>query len=192
MPVINTEKILDISSEIIEFNQTLLLDNLTLTSDIDTNVDEVIVKANTLEFDDENLVKNLLNFLISLKNITDKKIGLQLSGEVDFAKIKPFLSQIFTNISLIVIDFAGFRDGRGYSFAKQLQHDSRFSPNLTLRATGGLIADSLPLLQRVGFSEFVVDDAVFKPHFFEHFDKIRHYYDGKSSQILPMFAHLQG
>ena len=48
-------------------------------------------------------------------------------------------------LSVIVIDFHGFRDGRGYSLAQNQQHPS-YNPAIVLRASGDILPDTLQLL----------------------------------------------
>lgn len=184
MPIINHQQVLEhIKSQVIEFNSELDVNNLQIDQ-----ANEILLNANQVNFDEADTVQKLLNDLRQVKQKFNVDTGLIVSGELDILKIKPFLPEIFKQVSLIVIDFSGFRDGRGYSFAKSLTHLPYYPQNLVLRATGGIIADSLPFLKRVGFQQFDINDAIFKPTFFAQFDSIQHFYDGQNSRVLPMFA----
>lgn len=56
----------------------------------------------------------------------------------------------------IFIDFAGFNDGRGYSFAALLR---RQGFNGELRAVGDIFKDVLNYLKRSGFDSFVIKEG---------------------------------
>jgi len=92
-------------------------------------------------------------------------------------------------LSVIVIDFHGFRDGRGYSLAKKIQLHPRYNPAIVLRASGDILPDTLQLLTEVGFSEFDIDDSDFNPSWFDYFVDIKHRYTGRSVTQLPIFAN---
>lgn len=57
-------------------------------------------------------------------------------------------------LPLIAIDFPVFRDGRGYSYARELR--TRFGYHGELRAIGDVLRDQLFYLSRVGFNAFAV------------------------------------
>ena len=86
--------------------------------------------------------------LDQLPNITGKKallITVDASPEVHQYP----LDQLDT----IFIEFAGFNDGRGYSFAALLRRQGYQGE---LRATGDIFKDVLNYLKRSGFDSFVV------------------------------------
>lgn len=55
---------------------------------------------------------------------------------------------------LFAISFPAFSDGRGYSTARLLR--DRFGYKGKLRATGDVLLDQIPLMQRIGFDEFEI------------------------------------
>jgi len=57
---------------------------------------------------------------------------------------------------VIVIRFAKYTDGRGYSFARQLREEHGFAGEL--RASGDVLLDQIPLMARCGFDSFEVTD----------------------------------
>ena len=59
-------------------------------------------------------------------------------------------------LDAIFIDFAGFNDGRGYSFAALLRRQG-FQGEL--RATGDVIKDVLNYMKRSGFDTFVIKEG---------------------------------
>ena len=59
-------------------------------------------------------------------------------------------------LDTIFIDFAGFNDGRGYSFAALLRRQGYQGE---LRATGDVFKDVLNYMKRSGFDTFVVKEG---------------------------------
>jgi len=57
---------------------------------------------------------------------------------------------------LVALNFAKFGDGRAYSYAEMLRERYRFKGEL--RATGDVLLDEIPLMQRCGFTAFEVTD----------------------------------
>lgn len=58
------------------------------------------------------------------------------------------------NVPLIIITFAKFTDGRGYSVARLLRE--RFGFKGEIRATGEVLLDQIPLMLRCGFDAFEI------------------------------------
>ena len=89
--------------------------------------------------------------LDQLANVSGKKalyITVNASPEVnDFP---------LDQLDAIFIEFAGFNDGRGYSFAALLRRQGYQGE---LRATGDIFKDVLNYLKRSGFDTFVVKDG---------------------------------
>jgi len=59
-----------------------------------------------------------------------------------------------TKVPLIVITFAKFTDGRGYSIARLLRE--RYGFQGEIRATGEVLLDQIPLMLRCGFDAFEI------------------------------------
>lgn len=57
-----------------------------------------------------------------------------------------------SGLDLIAIEFPKFADGRGYSYAKLLRHQSGFKGEL--RAVGDVLRDQLRYMWRCGFDAF--------------------------------------
>ena len=124
-------------------------------------------------------------------NTTDgQRVTLLLSGDTDYQAVSHALPQILPHIDAVTIYFAGFRDGRGYSLAQSMRMHPDFG-DTTLRALGDILPDTLELLMQVGFSQFIIDEQAFNDAWFAYFDSIRHPYDGRSAQELPMFSRAQ-
>ena len=89
--------------------------------------------------------------LDQLANVTGKK-ALFLTAE-DSPEITDYpLDQL----DAISIDFAGFGDGRGYSFAALLRRQGYQGE---LRAVGDVFKDVLNYLKRSGFDSFVIKEG---------------------------------
>lgn len=89
--------------------------------------------------------------LDQLANISGKK-GLFVTVDASPEDHQFPLDQLDT----IFIDFAGFNDGRGYSFAALLRRQG-FQGEL--RATGDVFKDVLNYMKRSGFDSFVVKEG---------------------------------
>ncbi len=57
----------------------------------------------------------------------------------------------------VVIPFAKFSDGRGYSLARRLRDELHYAGEI--RATGDVLLDQLPLMLRCGFDAFAITHA---------------------------------
>ena len=60
------------------------------------------------------------------------------------------LAQTLQNVSAVALNFPKWTDGRAYSQARLLRSRLRFAGDIV--ATGEVLVDMLPLLQRSGFS----------------------------------------
>lgn len=79
-------------------------------------------------------------------------IGVELQPGERLESILPHLD----HIPLIALAFPAFSDGRSYSNAQLLR--SRHNYRGTIRATGEVLIDQIPLMLRAGIDEFVVSD----------------------------------
>ena len=89
--------------------------------------------------------------LDQIANVTGKKalfITVDTSPEVNQFPLDQF--------DAIFIDFAGFNDGRGYSFAALLRRQGYQGE---LRATGDVFKDVLNYMKRSGFDTFVIKEG---------------------------------
>ena len=89
--------------------------------------------------------------LDQLSNISGKK-ALFITVDASPETNEYPLNQLDT----IFIDFAGFNDGRGYSFAALLRRQGYQGE---LRATGDVFKDVLNYMKRAGFDTFVVKEG---------------------------------
>ena len=77
-------------------------------------------------------------------------VGVALGNDVDVEELVPDLPRL----ALIALGFPKWVDGRAYSQARLLRARYRFSGEI--RATGEVLVDMLPLLQRTGFDAVVL------------------------------------
>ena len=80
------------------------------------------------------------------------RLGVLLANTVEANDLAPYLPRL----SLIVLDFPSFTDGRAFSQARVLRHQLGF--NGEIRATGAPKADQAPHLTRCGFDAIEVSD----------------------------------
>ncbi len=77
-------------------------------------------------------------------------IGVQLAAGDHLEDIIPYLPRL----ALVAVHFPKFADGRGFSLARLLRERHGFAG--AIRAVGDVLLDLIPLMQRVGISEFAV------------------------------------
>ncbi|GAB4363964.1 MAG: DUF934 domain-containing protein [Oricola sp.] len=89
--------------------------------------------------------------LEELRASADGTVALRLANTADADEVAPF----FGHISLIIVDFPSFADGRGFSLARRLRQAGYTG---RLRAEGHVIADQYAHARRVGFDEVAIPD----------------------------------
>lgn len=112
----------------------------------------------------------------------DVRAGVVVPNDADVEALEPDLPRL----ALIALQFPKWVDGRAYSQARTLRSRLRFAGEL--RATGEVLVDMLPLLQRTGFDaaqlrgDQRLETAQRALRFFaEH-------YQGDVQQTRPLFA----
>ena len=75
----------------------------------------------------------------------DAPTGVEWPNNRKVAELEPYLDRL----ALIVLAFPNFKDGRGYSQARQLRERYRFAGEL--RAAGQILRDQFLFLVRAGF-----------------------------------------
>lgn len=119
--------------------------------------------------------------LAAWEELADKSgSAVQLEPGDDLAPLLPHLD----SIELVAINFPGFMDGRGFSYARELR-ERGFRGEV--RAVGHFIRDQLTYLTRVGFNAFQpagdldLDEAVASLADFTEF------YQASNNQPVPLF-----
>lgn len=190
MPIINQNQVIDgVQSAIISIHEQKL--DHVQPSQFDGTVSEVLIDYRPFEFSEKHPPKPQLeaDALAALASrLGDKKLGIILSGASDYQFLAADFAKVLPLLSVIAIDFHGFRDGRGYSLAQAIQQHPSFATTTMLRASGDILPDTLQLLTEVGFGEFDIADSDFNPSWFDYFVDIKHRYTGRSVTQLPMFA----
>lgn len=79
--------------------------------------------------------------------------GLWLAGEQALDQVQAILGQL----TLIVVEFAKSRDGRGFTLARLLRE--RYGFDGDLRAAGPLLPDQFAMLLQCGFSSVLIPPA---------------------------------
>ena len=80
-------------------------------------------------------------------------VGVALPNTLDVAE----LAADMPRLGVLVLEFPKWVDGRAYSQARTLR--ARLGYGADLRATGEVLVDMLPLLQRTGFSSVVLQQG---------------------------------
>jgi len=112
--------------------------------------------------------------------------GVRLPNTLDVDELSADLRGPGARLSLVVLHFPKWTDGRAYSQARVLRARHRFDGEL--RATGEVLVDMLPLLQRCGFDAVQlrhdqrIEDAVRALGFFAG------HYQGDVREPRPAFA----
>ena len=117
---------------------------------------------------------------------TDVPVGLKLANDQDVEDLERDLPRF----ALVVLQFPKWVDGRAYSQARLLR--SRYLFKGQVRASGDVLVDMLPLLERTGFDAVVlradqsIDAAERALAFFPG------HYQGDTRETLPLFAQPPG
>jgi uncharacterized protein (DUF934 family) len=81
-------------------------------------------------------------------------LGVRLKAEQSPA----LLGEELSRLSLVVLEFPKFRDGRAFSWARMLR--TRYSFKGEIRAAGDFLYDQLAYMTRVGFDAFEVSETI--------------------------------
>ena len=113
-------------------------------------------------------------------------VGVRLDNGFDVEDVAADLPRL----ALVVLHFPKWVDGRAYSQARLLRSRYRFEGEI--RATGDVLVDMLPLLERTGFDAAVLRadqslDAAYRALRF-----FRGHYQGDARDNRPRFAHPPG
>jgi uncharacterized protein (DUF934 family) len=106
--------------------------------------------------------------------------AVQLEPGQEPAPLLDYLEQI----QLVVIRFAVFTDGRGFSYARELREHGY---QRELRAAGHFIRDQLTYLRRCGFDAFQLSDESGLEEALASLKDFSEYYQASIDQPLPLF-----
>jgi uncharacterized protein (DUF934 family) len=107
-------------------------------------------------------------------------VAVKVTGDDDLAS----LYAIADRFPLIAIEFPVFRDGRGFSIARQLV---RVGYTGEIRATGDVARDRLAYMQSSGFNAFLIPEQRFSSADLTAFSEISVNYQGTTEDPRPIF-----
>ncbi len=139
--------------------------------------------------DDETPIPADGPVIISLTRLRDElpnrpagELGVQLQPADDATAIT---QDELEAVSLVAVTFPAYKDGRGYSQARNLRE--RLGYQGEIRAVGDVLFDQLAYMQRVGFSAFEVRKAADAEDFAKAVNEFSNAYqptpDGKPTAI---------
>lgn len=108
---------------------------------------------------DDDAADERADIVVSIKRLLDEgetlarrpgKIGVVIRSSEAVEEIACYIPQL----SLIAVDFPGYRDGRGFTTARLLRE--RYHYTGALRAIGDVLQDLIFFMLRCGFNEFVL------------------------------------
>jgi len=113
---------------------------------------------------------------------TTVPVGVLLPNTADVEALADDLPRI----ALIALEFPKWVDGRAYSQAHVLRARLHFAGEI--RATGEVLVDMMPLLQRTGFDAVVLREGERRSSAERALGFFPEYYQGDVLQPLPRFA----
>lgn len=118
--------------------------------------------------------------ILNLDAMGSQLLGVQINGDDDISDLAKWLPQL----TLIAIEFPVFRDGRGFSLARQIR---RLGYQGELRAVGHFGRDQLGYLQRCGFNAFDFNGDIPTEELVQAFDEISFHYQGAADDPRPIY-----
>lgn len=108
------------------------------------------------------------------------RLGIQVNGDDDLEAL--YVEQ--ANVALIAVEFPIFRDGRGFSIARQLV---RVGFTGEIRAVGDVARDRLAYMQSSGFNAFLIPEDRFSAEDLSAFAEVSVNYQGTAADPRPIF-----
>ena len=124
-----------------------------------------------------------LAFYLENRELLSKRpgrLGLQVNGDDDLAA----LYAEHANVALVAVEFPIFRDGRGFSIARQLV---RVGFTGEIRAVGDVARDRLAYMQSSGFNAFLIPKERFSEDDLSAFTEVSVNYQGTAVDPRPIF-----
>lgn len=112
------------------------------------------------------------------------KVGICLTGDDDLEAIAADV----TRFPVIALSFPAFRDGRVYSFARQLRQHYGYRGEI--RAVGEVLRDQLLYMERVGFDAFEVHPRQNIESALAAFNELTVRYQASSDDPRPLYQRL--
>jgi uncharacterized protein (DUF934 family) len=111
-------------------------------------------------------------------------VGLTLTNTAEVEELASDLPRI----DLVVLQFPKWIDGRAYSQARVLRARLRYAGEV--RATGDVVVDMLPLLQRTGFDAVQLRDGQSEDSARRQLSIVSEHYQGDVHQTRPLFSRV--
>lgn len=108
-------------------------------------------------------------------------LGVQLEPDTDLETIAADLA----HFAVIALHFPSFRDGRGYSLARQLR--THYGYRGELRAVGDVLRDQIYFMERVGIDAFEMHPRHDIHDALKAFGELSVQYQGSSDNPLPLY-----
>jgi uncharacterized protein (DUF934 family) len=109
------------------------------------------------------------------------RVGVQLRSDQEAKALAEFVAEL----SVVAIEFPGFKDGRGYTTARLLRE--RFGYKGELRAVGDVLRDQLFFMLRCGFDAFELKPGKDIDGALNAFREFSVTYQGAADDPRPLF-----
>jgi uncharacterized protein (DUF934 family) len=118
--------------------------------------DPFVAVADSAPLPEGGAIVSLTRFLANREALLARNtpLGVRLKSEESPAALGGDVQRL----SLIVLEFPKFRDGRAFSWARMLR--TRLGYRGEIRAAGDFLADQLAFMARVGFDGFEVPEKI--------------------------------
>lgn len=114
----------------------------------------------------------------------DLPVGLTLANTAEVED----LAEDLPRFALVALQFPKWVDGRAYSQARVLRARLRYAGEV--RATGDVVVDMLPLLQRTGFDAVQLRDGQSEASARRALTIVSEHYQGDVHQTRPLFSRV--
>jgi uncharacterized protein (DUF934 family) len=125
--------------------------------------------------------QNQISTLAQWLNLTDKSAS---AVQIEPDERPTPLFEALQDISLIVVNFPVFTDGRGFSYGRELRERGLTGE---LRASGNFIRDQMSYLERVGFNAYQLHDETQLEDALAGLGNFSEFYQAAIDQPLPLF-----
>ena len=110
------------------------------------------------------------------------KVGVRLRNDQEANSVADLVGEL----TLIALEFPGFKDGRSYTTARLLRDRYAFKGNI--RALGDVLRDQLFYMRRCGIDEFELKAGKDMQGALQAFEEFSVTYQGAADDPRPLFA----
>lgn len=115
------------------------------------------------------------------KPLDFSKLAISLTSDSDVASLSPYIDKL----TLIVLDFPAFMDGRLFSTARILREQMDYTGEL--RATGQFIQDQMCYLRRCGVNTFELSTEADLTSIAKRLSEFSESYQAAADEAQPLF-----